>query len=82
MDFTPGTFVALKVKFSIGSPDYNSPSKNKTLKLTKVLSESDVYLSWNRNREPKAYRIVALKATTLGEPMAMSSMDHRTKVLA
>ena len=25
MDFTPGTLVSLKVKFSIGIPDYNSP---------------------------------------------------------
>ena len=25
MDFTPGTLVPLKVKFSFGSPDYNSP---------------------------------------------------------
>jgi hypothetical protein len=31
MDFTPGTLVSLKVKFSFGTPDYKAPSKNKTL---------------------------------------------------
>jgi hypothetical protein len=45
MDFTPGTLVSLKVKISIGRPDYKAPSTNKTLKLTKVLSESDVYFN-------------------------------------
>jgi hypothetical protein len=45
MDFTPGTLVSLKVKYSFGRPDYKAPSTNKTLKLTKVLSESDVYFS-------------------------------------
>ena len=43
MDFTPGTLVSLNVKFSFGTPDYKAPSTNKTPKLTKVLSESDVY---------------------------------------
>jgi hypothetical protein len=51
MDFTPGTLVAvnlvpLKVKFSFGSPDYNSPVKEQITHRTKVLTEPDVYLSY------------------------------------
>ncbi len=43
MDFTPGTLVASRKSGSLsGVPVIVAPSKNKTLELTKVLSESDV----------------------------------------
>jgi hypothetical protein len=39
-------------------------------------------LRGTESANPKVYRIVALKATTLGKPLTMSRLDHRTKVLA
>ena len=64
--------VSLKVKFSFGSPDYNSPVKEQNTHWTKVLTEPDVYLSYALVPPPAADPSVLRASRVVGASVVLA----------